>query len=79
MVQSPEATTCVRGHLPDAEAVYLLGPFNRWSTSATPMHYDGNGEWSAELSSASVFNLSFFVWYGGERCGRLVRPSPVGE
>ncbi len=79
MVQSHVKTTCVRGDFPDAEAVYLLGPFNRWSTSATPMHYAGNGEWSTELSSSSAFNLSFFVWYTGERCGHLVRPPPVGE
>ena len=74
MVQSAEETTCLRGHFPDAEAVYLLGPFNRWSTTATPMRRGDGCEWLAELPTSSAFNLSFFVWYAGERCGHLVRP-----
>ncbi len=79
MIQVPEDTTCVRGHFPDAEAVYLLGPFNRWSTNATPMHHNGDGEWFTELPKSSAHNLSFFVWYSGEKCGRLIRALPVDE
>ncbi|MFW6038907.1 MAG: hypothetical protein ACOC9P_00340 [bacterium] len=77
MIQCTEDMTYVRGHFRDARAVYLLGPFNRWSTTATPMQRDGDGQWVAELPRHSVYNLTFFVWYAGDRCGRLMRGGAV--
>jgi hypothetical protein len=77
MVYNTEQTTIVKADFSDAEAVYLLGPFNRWSTTATPMRREPDGGWIAELPRSRAENLSFFVWDRGARCGRLVRCCPV--
>src|SRR5215213_7300100 len=34
---------------PDAEQIYLLGAFNDWSTTATPMSRAGRGVWQLSL------------------------------
>lgn len=38
-----------RCRAPSAKAVYLVGPFNHWDPSATPMNHDEGGEWVVEL------------------------------
>lgn len=34
---------------PTAQQVFLMGPFNRWSTTATPMVKSGDGVWQLTL------------------------------
>lgn len=77
MNHSTATMTCVRGYFPRAQKVYLLGPFNRWSTTATPMSCSDDGEWCADLPDSDAYNLSCFVWHAGNKCGRLVRCQPV--
>jgi serine/threonine protein kinase len=37
---------------PNASEVFVAGQFNNWSTTATPMHKQPNGEWIASLQLA---------------------------
>lgn len=61
-------------HLPQAVAVYLMGPFNRWSTTATPMSRNGLEHWVAELDSqVPLASACLFVYEQGRRHGRIVR------
>lgn len=46
------------------EAPPIPAPDPSWYLPA--MDHVGNGEWSADLSSASASNLSFVVRYAGE-------------
>ncbi len=47
---APEATLVpFRLEAPQAQAVFLAGEFNHWSTSATPMQRDGQGRWSVSV------------------------------
>ncbi|MFW6059200.1 MAG: hypothetical protein ACODAQ_03410 [Phycisphaeraceae bacterium] len=73
VVQNPYLR-CVRAHLPEAQAVYLVGPFNNWSTTRTPMIDLGDGRWETQLASPTApESLRLFVWQHGDRFGRLVR------
>ena len=35
---------------PDAEAIFLAGDFNHWSTTATPLHALSEGRWRVRVS-----------------------------
>jgi hypothetical protein len=62
----------VRARFPLAQAVYLLGEFNRWSTAATPMSYVGRGMWEARVRLESELKrLAYFVWQGGHSFGKI--------
>jgi 1,4-alpha-glucan branching enzyme len=66
-----EFTVCAR--FPFAQAVYLLGEFNRWSTATTPMSYVGRGVWEAKLRLESgPSRLAYFVWQHGRPFGQIV-------
>jgi 1,4-alpha-glucan branching enzyme len=39
---------------PDADAVLVEGDFNSWSTTATPLAAEGNGNWSNDVAGAVV-------------------------
>lgn len=52
--------------------MHVLGPFNNWSTVATPMRRGTDGVWEAELATMPTTEaLRFFVWPLGEITGRL--------
>jgi hypothetical protein len=68
----------VHAQFPKASDVCLLGEFNNWSTTATPMRRVGAGTWEARLeASVRLGNVCFFVYDTGQRIGRLVHGSPV--
>jgi 1,4-alpha-glucan branching enzyme len=39
---------------PDADSVFVEGDFNAWSTTATPLGAEGNGNWSNDVAGAVV-------------------------
>ncbi len=68
-----EMTHIVQVSFPSAQEVYLMGEFNNWSTTATPLVLLGNGIWEAKLSVTHMLRrLSFFVLEQGQRLGRVV-------
>lgn len=74
MVVQNSSLRCVSAHLPEAQAVFLVGPFNNWSTTRTPMIDLGDGRWEARLTEpATPGSLRLFVWQRGDRFGRIVR------
>ena len=47
---------------PDAKSVYLVGDFNNWNTSATPMEKNAEGLWSVVIPlSPGKYQYKFFV------------------
>ena len=69
-----DAFRVVNAHFDNAAAVYLVGPFNNWSTLATPLVHLGSSVWHARLPlEADLKGLGFFVWKQGSRMGRFVR------
>ncbi|AQT69213.1 1,4-alpha-glucan branching enzyme GlgB [Anaerohalosphaera lusitana] len=46
--------TTFRVWAPNASTMHVAGEFNSWSDSATPLAHEGNGWWSADISSASL-------------------------
>lgn len=59
---------------PDAEAVFVVGEFNHWSTTATPMRPRADGLWEAEVpADVAPGMFAFFVWQPGALRGRLDR------
>ena len=69
---SAELMLTVRLELAAAEAVYLLAPFNNWSTTATPMRRAAGGAWESAVPTQEVVRLAFFVWWMGQRKGQLI-------
>jgi hypothetical protein len=73
-----ERSRVVQARFDDARQVYLLGPFNNWSTTATPMTPVGRDLWIARVpESTSDAELSFFVWRFNARFGRILRNEPT--
>lgn len=72
MVTQQGDSWVVRARFPGAQAVSLLGPFNNWSTIATPMRRRGPDLWEACLSGPQPpRELRYFVWEPGCVGGRL--------
>lgn len=61
----------VQVRLPGVEAVYVMGAFNNWSTTCTPMCHQGDGWWEATLPVTCGGRMRLFVWDAGRRCGRF--------
>ena len=58
---------------PGAESVYLMGAFNNWSTTRTPMISAGDDCWVVSLpADCANASLRLFVWESGRRYGRVV-------
>ena len=56
---------------PNAEAVFLLGDFNGWSTSATPMRNTERDVWQIDIEMpAAERRFSYFVIDSRYRTGR---------
>lgn len=57
---------------PDAEAVFLAGTFNDWSTDATPLEKDIDGKWHVDLEiPAGRHEFKFFIdgqWHCESNC-----------
>ncbi len=74
----PGAALQVR--FPDAQAVFALGRFNNWSTTATPLRTFNDGVWEAILPPGTdPRELCFFVLRPGERFGRIVHGGTVPD
>lgn len=68
----------VRLNRPEAREVFLMGEFNDWSTTATPMQQVEEGVWQVTLRLASELRrFGFFVWDGNHFVGQPVRGSDV--
>jgi hypothetical protein len=62
----------------DARQVYVLGRFNNWSTTATPMTPVGRDLWVARVpGDTSPDELSFFVWSFSEPFGHIRAPKAM--
>jgi 1,4-alpha-glucan branching enzyme len=67
-------TQTIRARFPWAEEVCIVGEFNNWSTTATPMLHIGAGMWEVQVAAAGkLHDICFFVFERGRRLGRLVR------
>ena len=67
-----QAVLTVRVEVTAAQAVYLLAPFNNWSTTATPMRRTTGEAWESVLPTQEIARLAFFVWWTGQRKGQLL-------
>ena len=68
----------IHAQFPAASAVHLVGEFNDWSNSATPMLCVGLDIWEARLdASAHLREVWFFVLDAGQNLGRLVHGCPA--
>jgi hypothetical protein len=78
MIVKNGSAVIVRESFPFAQAVYLLGEFNRWSTTATPMFYVGGGVWEAKLwLDTGDKRLAYFVWWLGNPFGEIIHHDSV--
>ena len=49
-------------YAPSAGEVFLLGEFNDWNTSSTPLHRSADGNWHVELMlPAGIYRYKFLV------------------
>lgn len=49
-----------------ADRVYLVGDFNGWDVTATPMHQDRDGYWRAYLDLPANRRYQFRYWINGQ-------------
>ena len=70
----PEASAepiVVHLNCPNADAVFLIGEFNNWSTTANRMEYGGRGRWRVHLPAGTRLGAyAFFVFERGTCFGR---------
>ncbi len=70
----------VLARFPNALGVYILGEFNNWSTTATPLRAMGQGDWEGNLPGRSEeAQVCFFVWERGQRFGHVMAHDVEGE
>lgn len=66
---------------PDAESVYLVGSFNNWDTTATPMKKDKWGFWKISIElSLGTYEYLFYVdgrWQN-DRMRTELKKNPFG-
>lgn len=67
--------------VPTAKAVFVLGPFNNWSTTATPMRWrPEDGIWEAAVPAATEDEMmALCVWWPGQLGGYLYNHDAVIE
>ena len=58
---------------PNAESVFVVGSFNNWNTSASPMHSIGYGVWEAMVNEAQIFDE--YKYYIIKKNGKTVYKS----
>jgi hypothetical protein len=72
---------------PHADAVYVVGSFNDWSSDTHPMEREGEGYWYADISSAAIGNEYRYRIVNGDKQllrldpypGPVLRGKPVSE
>jgi 1,4-alpha-glucan branching enzyme len=69
--------TAFRVWAPNAQAVFVKGDFNDWSEEATPLSYEENGYWYADVKSAKPGQEYKFVLLHGEQ--KLERIDPYAK
>lgn len=53
----------IRVQIPDADVVFLMGDFNRWSSCATRMRQIGRDTWEARLAADPLRpEVCFCIW-----------------
>lgn len=66
---------------PEAKSVYLVGSFNDWDTTATPMKKDNSGIWKRDVKLTSgTYEYLFYVdgeWKNDPN-GTEVKENPFG-
>jgi len=72
-----EAGVAFRVWAPHADAVYVMGSFNDWSSDAHPMVKEGDGYWYADIPSAAVGAEYRYRILSGDK--ELVRIDPYAR
>src|SRR5690349_7813866 len=61
---------------PFAQNVFVAGEFNGWSETAHPLQPEGNGNWSADITSAKAGNQYRYVIHPLHSADRIWRTDP---
>jgi 1,4-alpha-glucan branching enzyme len=72
MTMSTYESQVVRVEFPKAKDVMVLGAFNNWSTTATPMKAIGDGIWEVRLPGTIAAHQVCFVVWEQRLAGRVV-------
>lgn len=74
----PETNSCqFNVWAPNAEAVFVIGDFNQWSTEANPLNPEEGGIWSATIEHAKEGNeYKYRILYQGNE---LIRNDPYAR
>ncbi len=72
-----ESGVAFRVWAPHADAVYVVGSFNDWSTDKHPMEREGDGYWYADISSAAIGNEYRYRIVSGDK--QLLRLDPYAR
>ena len=62
---------------PHAEKVYVIGTFNDWSKTSTPLAQEGGGYWSADVTEAKSGDEYRYVIHGPQ--GPISRIDPYAR
>lgn len=66
--------TMFRTWAPNANSVHVAGSFNGWSSTATPLTSEGNGNWSRDVTGALIGDQYLYVIRNGTQT--LWKPDP---
>ena len=72
-----ESGVAFRVWAPHADAVYVTGSFNDWSTDTHPMEREGDGYWYADISSAAIGDEYRYRIVSGDK--QLLRLDPYAR
>ena len=72
-----EAGVAFRVWAPHADAVYVKGSFNDWSSDAHPMEREGEGYWYADIASAAIGDEYRYRILNGDK--ELLRLDPYAR
>lgn len=72
-----EAGAAFRVWAPHADELYLIGTFNQWDESATPMHAEGNGQWYVDVPGVKAGDEYLYLVVHGEQ--RIKRIDPYAR
>jgi len=59
---------------PHAEKVYLIGSFNGWNETSTPLVSEQNGYWTIDVSEAKVGDEYRYLIHGPESSFSRIDP-----
>ena len=72
-----ESGVAFRVWAPHADAVYVSGSFNDWSSDAHPMAKEGDGYWYADIAAAAIGNEYRYRIVSGDK--QLLRIDPYAR